>query len=154
MHINANLTLYIIISSNLSNCDCQVSSLTQDYKINDSIILRNIFAGDKVEYCVILNVLNFLACSRHSGTCSGRQREVREQEKNKEEDRGRGGNTLTPTPPHHCFSCTVSSINENLEQAISFLNSSKTQWCTILRRVSVECIFYTVSEYASFIDYE
>lgn len=105
MHVNASLTLYIIISSNLSNYDCQVSSLTQDHRCH-SIILRNIFAGNKIEYCVILNVLNFLACSRHSDTCSGRQREVREWEKNKEEDRGRGEEEETrspPTPPHHCF---------------------------------------------------
>ena len=53
--------------------------------------------------------------------------------------------------PITVFSCIVPSIiNEHLEQALSFLNSSKTQWCTILRRVSVECILYTVSEYASF----
>ena len=70
-------------------------------------------------------------------------------------ERGRGGNTLTPYPtpslffpdPHLLALCHQS---EQLEQTISFLHASKTHWCTILRRVSVECIFYTVSEYASF----
>ena len=59
-----------------------------------------------------------------------------------------------PLPhPITVFSCShllaLSHQSEHLEQTIGFLHILKTYRCTILRRVSVECIFYTASEYAS-----
>ena len=141
------------------------------------------FTGNKIEYCVILNVLNFLACCRHSD--SGSQHDnnnkiiiiiniyiapilfsakhpssmMSESGKKNEEDRGRGGEGERrehshPLPhPITVFSCShllaLSHQSEHLERTIGFLHILKTYRCTILRRVSVECIFYTASEYAS-----
>ena len=137
------------------------------------------FTGNKIEYCVILNVLNFLACCRHSD--SGSQHDnnnkiiiiniyiapilfsakhpssmMSERGKKMRRTGGEGERREHSHPLPHpitIFSCShllaLSRQSEHLERTIGFLHILKTYRCTVLRRVSVECIFCTVSEYAS-----
>ena len=138
------------------------------------------FTGNKIEYCVILNVLNFLACCRRSD--SGSQHDNNNKiiiiiniyiapilfsakhpssmmSESKTKMRRTGGEGERREHPHllphpiTVFSCShllaLSHQSEHLERTIGFLHIFKTHRCTVLRRVSIECIFYTVSEYAS-----
>ena len=139
------------------------------------------FTGNKIEYCVILNVLNFLACCRCSDSGSqhdnnnkiiiiiiniyiapilfSAKRPSSMMSESGKKMRRTGGEQERrehshPLPhPITVFFCshllTLSHQSEHLERTISFLHILKTYQCTVLRRVSVECIFYTVSEYAS-----
>ena len=97
------------------------------------------FTGNKIEYCVILNVLNFLACCRRSDSGSehdnnniiiiiiniyiapilfSAKHPSSMMSESRTKMRGRGGEEGTlspPTPPHHRFflltsPCTFPSI--------------------------------------------